>query len=154
MTPVKKISENRKAFHDYFVLESFEVGVELKGTEVKSARAGAVNLRDSWVSVNDGELILNGAHISPYREGNIFNSDPKRPRKLLAHKSETIRLFGKVKRQGISIIPLSMYFKRKWVKLQIGLCKGKKLYDKRESCAKRDSERNIRRIIKEHLKTF
>ena len=145
----KTISTNRKAFHDYFVVESMEAGIELCGTEVKSIRAGGVNLKDSWCNVEDGEMILNGMHISPYEKGNIFNRAPMRKRRLLMHRREIMRLFGLVKQQGLTLIPLSLYFKGSRVKVQVGLCKGKKLYDKRESAAKRDSEREMDRMMKE-----
>ena len=145
----KTIAENRKAFHDYFVEESFEAGIELCGTEVKSVRAGGVNLKDAWCSVVEGELFVNGMHISPYEQGNIFNRDPVRVRKLLMHKREIMRLLGIVKQAGYSLIPLSLYFKGSRVKVQVGLCRGKKLYDKREDAAKRDMKREAQRGIKE-----
>ena len=141
----KTIAQNKKAFHDYFVIESMETGIELCGTEVKSIRNGRVNLKDSWCSIDDGELYIKGMHISPYEQGNIFNRDPMRVRRLLMHKREIMRLFGTVKQDGYSLIPLSLYFKGSKVKVQLGLCKGKKLYDKRDSAAKADSERRIRR---------
>lgn len=149
---IRTISKNKKAYHDYFVLETLETGIELKGTEVKSIRNGSVNLKDSWCSVVKEELFVNGMHIGPYDHGNIFNSDPVRVRKLLAHKKEINKLFGQVKLQGISIVPLSVYFKNQRVKLQIGLCKGKKLYDKREALAKKSADRNIQRALKEFQK--
>ena len=133
----KTIAENRKAFHDYFVEESFEAGIELCGTEVKALRAGGVNLKDAWCSVVGGEMFVNGMHISPYDKGNIFNRDPLRVRRLQMHKREIMRLFGIVKQDGYSLIPLSLYFKGSRVKVQVGLCRGKKLYDKREDAAKR-----------------
>ena len=145
----KTIAKNREAFHNYFVLESLEAGIELFGTEVKSIRNGSVNLKDAWCSVEDGELFVKGMHISPYEKGNIFNRDPIRMRRLLLHKREILRLFGQVKQQGLALIPLSLYFKGSRVKLQVGLCKGKKLYDKRESMAERDSKRDIERHMKE-----
>ncbi|MDE5947167.1 MAG: SsrA-binding protein SmpB [Oscillospiraceae bacterium] len=144
----KTVSENRKARHEYFVLESFEAGIELVGTEVKSIRQRSVNLKDSWCSIDNGEIFIKGMHISPYEKGNIFNRDPLRVRKLLMHKSEINRLFGKVKQDGLTIIPLSIYFKDSRVKIQIGLCKGKKLYDKREDSARRDAKREIDRNMK------
>lgn len=146
---VKIVSKNKKAYHDYFVLENFEVGIELKGTEVKSVRSGSVNLKDSWCSVNNGEIFVNGMHIGAYTQGNIFNVDPVRVRKLLMHKREIYKLFGESKQQGYSIIPLSVYFKSSRVKLEIGLCKGKKLYDKREDMAKRSAKRDMERAMKE-----
>ena len=145
----KTIAENRKAFHDYFVEESFEAGIALCGTEVKALRQGGVNLKDAWCSVVDGELFVNGMHISPYDKGNIFNRDPLRVRKLLMHKREIMRLLGIVKQAGYSLIPLSLYFKGSRVKVQVGLCRGKKLYDKREDAAKRDMKREAQRGIKE-----
>lgn len=145
----KTISQNKKAFHDYFVIESMEAGIELCGTEVKSIRNGRVNLKDSWCSIDDGELYIKGMHISPYEQGNIFNRDPMRVRRLLMHKREIMRLFGTVKQDGYSLIPLSLYFKGSKVKVQLGLCKGKKLYDKREDMAARDAKRDMQRAIKE-----
>ena len=145
----KTIAENRKAFHDYFVEESFEAGIELCGTEVKALRAGGVNLKDAWCSVVEGELYVNGMHVSPYDHGNIFNRDPLRVRRLLMHKREILRLFGIVKQDGYSLIPLSLYFKGSRVKVQVGLCRGKKLYDKREDAAKRDMKREAQRSLKE-----
>ena len=146
----KTIAQNKKAFHDYFVIESMEAGIELCGTEVKSIRNGRVNLKDSWCSIDDGELYIKGMHISPYEQGNIFNRDPMRVRRLLMHKREIMRLFGTVKQDGYSLIPLSLYFKGSKVKVQLGLCKGKKLYDKREDMAARDAKRDMQRAIKEH----
>lgn len=145
----RTIAENRKAFHDYFVEESFEAGIELCGTEVKALRAGGVNLKDAWCSVVEGELFVNGMHISPYDKGNIFNRDPLRVRKLLMHKREIMRLLGVTKQAGYSLIPLSLYFKGSRVKVQVGLCRGKKLYDKREDAAKRDMKREAQRGLKE-----
>lgn len=144
----KTIAENRQARHEYFVLESYEAGIELVGTEVKSIRQGGVNLKDSWCSIDGGELFVRGMHISPYEKGNIFNRDPLRKRKLLMHRREINKLFGTVKQDGLSLIPLSIYFKDSKVKVQVGLCKGKKLYDKRADAAKRDAKREIDRNIK------
>ena len=144
----KTISENRKARHEYFVLESMETGIELMGTEVKSLRLGQVNLKDSWCSIDNGELFIKGMHISPYEKGNIFNRDPMRVRKLLMHRKEINRLFGKIKQDGLTLIPLSLYFKGSIVKVQLGLCKGKKLYDKRENAARKDAKRQIERAVK------
>ncbi|MBQ6943405.1 MAG: SsrA-binding protein SmpB [Ruminococcus sp.] len=144
----KLIAENRKARHEYFVLESYEAGIELVGTEVKSIRQGAVNLKDAWCSIDNGEIFVRGMHISPYEKGNIFNRDPLRNRKLLMHKREINKLFGTVKQDGLSLIPLSIYFKDSRVKMQVGLCKGKKLYDKRADAAKRDANREIDRNLK------
>ena len=149
MENTKTIATNKKAFHEYFVLESYEAGISLSGTEVKSIRAGGVNLKDSWVSVDDGEMIIKQMHISPYDHGNIFNKEPKRDRKLLMHKREIMRLFGTVKQQGLTLIPLSLYFKGSLVKVQLGLCKGKQLHDKRSTAAKRDANRTIDRALKE-----
>lgn len=145
----KTIAQNKKAHHDYFVLESYEAGVELCGTEVKSLRAGRVNLKDSWCNIVDGEIFVNGMHISPYDHGNVFNKDPMRVRRLLMHKKEILKLFGTLQQQGLSLIPISLYFKGSKVKMQVGLCKGKKLYDKRASMAERDAKRNIDRALKE-----
>ena len=148
-TGVKEIASNRKAFHEYFVLDRFEAGVELFGTEVKSIRAGQVNLKDSFCTVKDGELFARGLHISPYEHGNIFNKDPMRPKRLLMHKKEILKLQSRVMQDGVALIPLSLYFKDSRVKLELGLCKGKKLYDKRQSDADRESNRDIDRIMKE-----
>ena len=145
----KQIADNRKARHDYFVLESIECGIELVGTEVKSIRGGGVNLKDSWCSVDNGEMWVKGMHISPYEQGNIFNRDPMRVRRLLLHKREIMRLLGKVKQEGLTLIPLSLYFKDSRVKLELGLCKGKKLYDKREDMANKAAAREIERTLKE-----
>lgn len=145
---LKTISENRAARHEYFVIDSFETGIELVGTEVKSIRGGGVNLKDSWCSIDKGELYVKGMHISPYEKGNIFNKDPLRVRRLLMHRSEINRLFGKIKQEGLTLIPLSIYFKGSRVKLQLGLCKGKKLHDKRDDAAKRDAMREIDRTMK------
>ena len=144
----KTIAQNKKAYHDYFVEESMEAGIELCGTEVKSLRQGRVNLKDAWCSVNHGELFINGMHISPYEQGNIFNRDPLRVRRLLVHKREIMRLFGLVKQSGYSLIPISIYFKGSRVKVQVGLCKGKKNYDKRAAAAERDAKREIDRAMK------
>ncbi len=146
---IKTISENRQARHEYFIIESLEAGIELVGTEVKSIRAGGVNLKDSWISIENGEAYVKQMHISPYEKGNIFNKDPLRERKLLLHKKEIIRLFSRVKQDGLTLIPISMYFKGSRVKLQVGLCKGKKLHDKRDSMAERDAKRTIDRAMKE-----
>ena len=146
---LKTIAQNKKAFHDYFLEESFEAGIELCGTEVKSIRQGRVNLKDSWCSIVDGEMLVNGMHISPYEQGNIFNKDPMRVRRLLMHKREIMRLFGLVKQDGYSLIPVSLYFKGFRVKVQVGLCKGKKLYDKRSDLAARAAKRDIQRAMKE-----
>lgn len=144
----RTISLNRKAFHDYFVEETYEAGIELVGTEVKSLRQGAVNIKDSYCSIDEGELFVIGMHISPYEKGNIYNKDPLRKRKLLIHKKEIIKLFSLVSKQGYSLVPISLYFKNSKIKMSVGLCKGKKLYDKREDIAKRDAKRNIDRAMK------
>ena len=144
----KTVSQNKKAYHDYFVEETYEAGLELYGTEVKSIREGRVNLKDSWCHIKDGEIFAYGMHISPYEKGNIFNRDPLRPKKLLMHKKEINKLFGLIKQQGYAIIPLSVYFKNGRAKLKIGLCKGKKLYDKREDAAKKAANRDIERSLR------
>ena len=148
-TGIKIVSTNREARHEYFIEEEYEAGIELMGTEVKSIRAGTLNLKDAWCGIKDGELIVNQMHISPYDHGNRFNPDPRRPRRLLMHKREIMRLFGKVKQDGFSLIPLSVYFKGSRVKVKIGLCKGKKLYDKRQSAAEADAKRQIARAMRE-----
>ena len=145
---IKTISTNKKALHDYFVVESLEAGIELVGTEVKSLRAGGVNLKDCWCSIDDGEMYVKGMHISPYDKGNVFNRDPYRVRKLLLHKREILRLFGTVKQDGLTLVPISIYFKNSKVKVQVGVCKGKKLYDKREDLARKSAERDIERALK------
>ncbi len=143
------IAENRQARHEYFVLEALEAGIELKGTEVKSIRLGGVNLKDSWCEIRDGQIYAIGVHISPYEKGNIYNRDPRRDRRLLIHKSEIRRLFDKVRQEGLTIVPLKLYYKGSRVKMEIGLCKGKKLYDKRDDMARRQTERDIERVLKE-----
>lgn len=143
----KTVSQNKKAYHDYFVIETYEAGLELFGTEVKSVRQGKVNLKDSWCNIVNGEIFANGMHISPYDHGNIFNRDPLRPKKLLMHKKEILKLFGLTKQQGYAIIPLQIYFKKGKAKVQIGLCKGKKLYDKREDAARKSADREIERNL-------
>ena len=149
MASLKTVAQNKKAHHDYLIEETYEAGIELFGTEVKSIRQGRVNLKDSWCSIDKGEIFVNGMHISPYEQGNIFNRDPMRVRRLLMHKKEINRLFGIVKQTGYSLIPISLYFKDSRVKLQVGLCRGKKLYDKREDMARRTAKRDIERAIKE-----
>ena len=146
---IKVVSTNREARHVYFIEEEYEAGIELVGTEVKSIRAGTPNLKDAWCGIKDGELLVNQMHISPYDHGNRFNVDSRRPRRLLMHKREIMRLYGKVKQDGYSLIPLSDYFKGSRVKIKVGLCKGKKLYDKRQSAAERDAKRQIDRAMKE-----
>lgn len=148
-TGIKIMAKNRQVYHDYFVEEEYEAGIELFGTEVKSIRAGTLNLKDSWCGVKDGELFVNQMHISPYEKGNIFNQDPRRPRRLLMHKREISRLYGKVKQDGYALIPISVYFKHARVKVSIGLCKGKKLYDKRQDAAVKDAKRQMDRAMKE-----
>ena len=147
--PRKVIALNREARHEYFVIDTLETGIELVGTEVKSLRAGGVNLKDAWADIDGGELILKGMHISPYEQGSIFNRDPRRPRRLLAHKAEIRRLAQQIKLQGYTLAPLSLYFKNGRVKVELGLCKGKKLYDKRATAAKRDAQRTIDRALKQ-----
>ena len=144
----RSVAQNKKAYHDYFVIESYEAGIELFGTEVKSVRQGKLNLKDSWCSIDGGEIFANGMHISPYEHGNIFNRDPMRPKKLLMHKKEINKLYGLTKQQGYAIIPLSVYFKKVKAKVQLGLCKGKKLYDKREDAAKKSAARSIERAVR------
>lgn len=146
--PQKIITDNRKARHDYFVCETYEAGIELFGTEVKSLRRGTVNLKDSYCTVDDGELFAHGVHINPYEQGNIFNRDPLRPKKLLMHKREILKLMGLVAREGYTLVPLSLYFSGSRVKVAVGLCKGKKLYDKRDAAAERTANRQIERITK------
>ena len=148
-TSFKTIAENRKARHEYFILDSYEAGIELVGTEVKSIRRGGINLKDSWCSIDDGELWVKGMHISPYDHGNIFNRDPMRVRKLLLHKKQIMQLLGKVKQEGLTLIPISVYFKGSMVKVQVGLCKGKKLHDKRDDMAAKAAQRDIERAVKE-----
>ena len=145
---VKVIANNKKAFNDYFIEEKFEAGIELAGTEVKSLRLGNVNLKDSFCLIKDGQLSVLGMHISPYEKGNIFNKEPRRPRRLLMHKREILRLFGRIKQDGYSLIPLSVYFRGPRVKLELGLARGKKLYDKRASAASRDAKREMDRAMK------
>ena len=149
---IKVIAQNRKAFHDYFVEEKYECGVSLFGTEVKSIRQGRVNLKESWAQVRKGEIWVEGMHISPYEQGNIFNRDPLRPKKLLMHRKEIRKLDGLVMRQGYTLVPLEMYLRNGRVKIQLGLCKGKQLHDKRDSMAKKDSEREIQRALRQKQK--
>ena len=146
---IKIVAKNQKAHHEYFVEVTVEAGIELVGTEVKSVRAGTISLKESWCQVKDGEMFIKQLHIAPYEKGNIFNKDPLRPRRLLLHKREINRLFGKVKQDGYSIIPLSVYLKNSRVKVEIALCRGKKLYDKRDDAAVRDAKRQIERAMKE-----
>ncbi len=144
----KTVARNKKAYHDYYIEETYEAGLELYGTEVKSIREGKVNLKDAWCQVKDGEIFALGMHISPYEKGNIFNRDPMRPKRLLMHKREINKLFGLTKQQGYAIIPLSVYFVKGRAKLEVGLCKGKKLYDKRAAAAEKDAKRSIDRTMK------
>jgi len=146
----KTIAQNKKARHDYFIEETLEVGIVLVGTEVKSLRQGRVNLKDSYASVDDGEVFVKQMHISPYEQGNMFNTDPMRVRKLLMHKREIARLVGLTARQGYSLVPLSLYFKNSKIKLELALAKGKKMYDKRADAAEKDARRHIDRAIKEN----
>ncbi|MDI3534604.1 MAG: SsrA-binding protein [Thermosediminibacterales bacterium] len=150
---VRDIATNRKARHDFFIEETYEAGIALKGTEVKSIRAGKINLKDSYALIENGELLLYNMHISPYEKGNRFNHDPKRPRKLLMHKREIMRLFGYVREKGYSLVPLRVYINEKGlVKVEIALAKGKKLYDKRKEIAKRDAERQMQKALKERFR--
>lgn len=146
---VKSVAKNKKAGHDYFIDDTYEAGIELFGTEVKSLRAGQVNLKDSWCEIKNGEIYVNGMHISPYEKGNIFNRDPIRSRRLLMHKREILKLFGLVQQQGVALIPLELYFSGSRVKVAVGVCRGKKLYDKRDDMARRDAKRDIERSLKE-----
>ncbi len=149
---IKPVAQNRKAFHDYFVEERYECGLQLFGTEVKSIRQGRVNLKESWALIRQGELWVEGMHISPYEQGNQFNRDPLRPKKLLMHKSEIRKLEGLVARQGYTLVPIELYLKDGRMKLQLGLCRGKQLHDKRDAIAKRDTDREIQRTLREHQK--
>lgn len=148
----RTVAQNKKAYHDYFVLEEYEAGIELFGTEVKSIRHGRVNLKDAWCSIDNGEIFVNGMHISPYEQGNIFNRDPLRKKKLLMHKKEIHKLYGTIKQQGLTLIPLSVYFNKGKAKIKVGLCKGKKIYDKRDVAAKKEANRSIDREIKERMR--
>ena len=144
----KQIAANRKAYHDYFVDDKYEAGISLVGTEVKSLRAGQVNLKDSYCTIKNGEIFANGIHISPYEQGNIFNRDPRRTRKLLMHKREILKLFSLVSQKGYTLVPLSLYFKDSKVKVEVGLCRGRKLYDKRDAEAEKQASRDSERIRK------
>ena len=147
---IKQVASNRKAFHDYFIEDKYEAGIELSGTEVKSIRAGALNLKDSYCIAKNGEIYLHGMHVSPYEHGNIFNRDPVRPRRLLMHKREIRKLQSLVAEDGMALIPLSVYFKNARVKVEVGLCKGKKNYDKRDAMAQRDAKRDMDRAMKSY----
>ena len=146
---VKIVAKNQKAYHEYFIEEKFEAGIELSGTEVKSIRLGTLSLKEAWCQIKDGQLYIRQMHIAPYEQGNIFNKDPLRPRRLLMHKREIMRLFGKVRQDGYALVPLSVYFRGSLVKVEIALAKGKKLYDKRDADAQRSAKREIDRTIKE-----
>ncbi len=146
---VKLIANNKKAYHDYFIEETYEAGIELHGTEVKSVRMGKVSIKEAYVQIKDGEVIVYGMHISPYEKGNIFNRDPLRPKKLLLHKYEIRKLIGKIKEKGYTLIPLKVYLKGSLIKVEIGLAKGKKLYDKRREIAKKDMQREAQREFKQ-----
>ena len=146
---IKIAAQNKKAYHDYFVEDTYEAGIELFGTEVKSIRAGTVNMKDSYCNVEKGEMFMTGVHISPYEKGNVFNKNPLRERKLLLHKKEIMKLFGLVGKEGYTLVPLKMYFRGSKVKVEVGLCKGKKLYDKRDSIAKKEAARDIDRAMKQ-----
>ena len=148
----RTVAQNKKAYHDYFMLEEYEAGIELFGTEVKSIRQGRVNLKDAWCSIDNGEIFVNGMHISPYEQGNIFNRDLLRKKKLLMHKKEIHKLYGTIKQQGLTLIPLSVYFNKGKAKIKVGLCKGKKIYDKRDVAAKKEANRSIDREIKERMR--
>ena len=147
---IKLLAQNKKAYHDYFIEDTYECGIELVGTEVKSMRGGGVNLKDSYAGIKNGEVILHNMHVSPYEKGNIFNRDPLRERKLLMHKYEIRKLIGKTKETGYSLVPLKVYLKGSHIKVELALVKGKKLYDKRDAIAERDAKRNIDRKIKEY----
>lgn len=149
---VRQIAQNRKAYHEYFILEKYEAGIELVGTEVKSIRQGHANLKDSYCIIKDGQLTVHGMHISPYEKGNIFNRDPIRPRRLLMHKREILKLYAHIKQDGVTLIPLSLYFRGPHIKLELGLAKGKKLYDKRASAAAKDARREMDRAMKERAR--
>lgn len=148
-TSIKSIAQNKKAYHDYFVDEKYEAGIELFGTEVKSIRNGGINLKDSYCMIEQGELFAVGIHISPYEKGNIFNRDPYRVKRLLMHKKEINKLLGQITQKGFTLVPLSVYFKGSRLKMEVGLCRGKKLYDKRDAAAKKQADRDIERAQKE-----
>ena len=151
-TGVKIVAKNQKAYHEYFIEEKFETGIELSGTEVKSIRLGNLSLKEAWCQIKDGELFIRQMHIAPYEQGNIFNKDPLRTRKLLLHKAEILKLAGKCKEKGYTIMPLQVYFKDGRAKMEIGLCRGKKLYDKRQDIAKKDQRREVERDYKQKLR--
>ncbi len=149
---IKIVATNRKAYHDYIILETYEAGIALVGTEVKSLREGKCNLKDSYATIKDGEIFLLNVHISPYSHGTAFNHDPRRPRKLLLHRQEIDKLSGKIKERGLTLVPLKIYFKRGHAKVELGLVKGKHMYDKRKDIAKRDMEREMKREMKHKVK--
>ena len=149
---IKTVAQNRKAWHDYFIEEKYECGIALFGTEVKSIRQGKVNLKESWAQIRKGEVWVEGMHISPYEQGNIYNRDPLRPKKLLLHRSEIRKLDSLVMRQGFTLIPLELYFRDGRVKVSLGICRGKQLHDKRDSIARRDSDREIQRALRNRQK--
>ena len=151
---IKTVAVNRKARHDYYIEDTYECGIELVGTEVKSIRGGQLNLKDSYAQVKNEELFLYGMHISPYEQGNIFNVEPMRPRKLLMHKKEIMRLLGKTKEQGLTLVPLKAYFKKDKIKIELALAKGKKLYDKRDAAAEKSAKREIEKAMKERSRGF
>lgn len=153
MKGIKPLVANRRARHEYFVEETYECGMELKGTEVKSIRQGRANLKESYARVRGGEVFVDGMHISPYEQGNVFNTDPLRPKKLLLHKSEIRKLQGAVSRQGYTLIPLQLYLKDGWVKLELGVCRGKQLHDKRDAIAEHDAQRDIERALRQGQKS-
>ena len=144
----KMIANNKKAYHDYFILDTYEAGISLHGTEVKSLRMGKCSIKESFIRIEDGEVFIYGMHISPYEKGNIFNKDPLRPRKLLMHRYEINKLMGKIKEKGMTLVPLKVYFKGSLVKVEIGLARGKKLYDKRQDIAKKDQRREAEKEFK------
>ena len=146
---MKIVSQNKKAYHDYFIEDTYEAGIELKGTEIKSIRKGSANLKDSYIRIKNGEAFLEGMHVAPYEQGNIFNRDPMRLKKLLLHKREIMTLFGKTKQDGLTLIPLSLYFSGSRVKVELGLCRGKKNYDKRDTIAKKEASREMEKRLKE-----
>lgn len=148
---IKPVAQNKKAYHEYFVEETYECGLSLKGTEVKSMRQGRVNLKESFCMIRNNEVFAEGMHISPYEQGNIFNTDPLRPKKLLLHKNEIRKLAGLVARQGYTLIPLKVYLKDGRMKLELGLCRGKHLHDKRDTAAAKDAKREIERAIKQRV---
>ena len=150
----KLIAQNKKAYHDYFIEETIQAGISLAGTEVKSLRMGKCSLKESYIQIKDGEAFIYNMHISPYEQGNIFNVDPMRPRRLLMHKKEILRLLGKIKEQGLTLVPLKAYFKKDKIKIELALAKGKKLYDKREAAAEKSAKREIEKAMKERSRDY